>query len=85
MSGALVAAYCAFCEASQGQTASTPAAQGEFGWEDLTSADPAEQQQLAAEIAKWLPQVGRHPGYGPLSDPPSHALGRPRAKLSQNS
>merc|ERR1711933_497994 len=47
-----IVAYCAFCELSQDQSASTSAAAGDFGWKLLTSSDPAEKEKkLAAEVA----------------------------------
>merc|ERR1711985_153639 len=49
---AQIAAYAAYCELSQDQSAGTPAAAGDFGFKVLTSSDPAEKQKkLAAEIA----------------------------------
>merc|ERR1719476_1021833 len=47
-----IAAYGAFCELSQDQSAGTAAASGDFGWKVLTSSDPAEKtKKLAAELA----------------------------------
>merc|ERR1719217_1621920 len=49
---AQLAAYCAFCELSQDQSAGTPASKGDFSFKVLTSSDPAEKnKKLAAEIA----------------------------------
>merc|ERR1712232_756554 len=49
---AQIAAYCAFCELSQDQSAGTPAAAGDFGFKVLTASDADEKQKkLAAEIA----------------------------------
>ena len=41
--GAQIAAYCAFCELSQDQSAGTAAAPGALCWEVLTSSDAAEK------------------------------------------
>merc|ERR1711939_833798 len=47
-----ILAYGAFCELSQDQSPGTPGAAGDFGFQGLTSSDPAEKQKkLAAEIA----------------------------------
>merc|ERR1719424_710685 len=49
---AQMAAYGAFCEISQDQSAGTPAAAGDFGFKVLTASDPeALQKKLSAEIA----------------------------------
>merc|ERR1712151_805407 len=49
---AQIAAYGAFCELSQDQSAGTPASKGDFGFKVLTSSDPAEKtKKLAAELA----------------------------------
>merc|ERR1719393_718685 len=49
---AQIAAYCAFCELSQDQSAGTPAAAGDFGFKVLTASDAdGKQKKLAAEIA----------------------------------
>jgi len=49
---AQILGYMAYCEISQDQDAGTPAADGDFGWKVLTSADPEEKtKKLAAEIA----------------------------------
>ena len=51
-------AYGAFCETSQGLSPGTAAAAGNFGFEVLTSSDPAEEtKRLAAETASGRPAM----------------------------
>merc|ERR1712232_1264788 len=58
---AQIAAYCAFCELSQDQSAGTPAAAGDFGFKVLTASDADEKQKkLAAEIANGRLADGYH-------------------------